>query len=185
MASRLALLLHVCEALCLFWVVEQPRGSLLFCHPRLQLVVRHFTVFKVCVHQFDFGAITEKATWLYSNRPWLGQMVRFALPNRAARRETLVTRAKRSDGVETYCANALTKGSQHCPVQFGIAFANVFKAHRHELLTAAMSYRESVDVSVAEVDDTMMLAMLHAPLASGQQGWLDADTLSVMQALRS
>ena len=67
MVARVALLLMICEAKRVFYILEQPQGSLLQFHPRFQEflgMVRK--LFRISVQMKDFGAPSQKSTWLYS-----------------------------------------------------------------------------------------------------------------------
>ena len=66
-ATRLALLIYLLEAMGCMWVVEQPRGSLLFFHPRLQQILRggRIDVHKHRIIMHEFGANCMKPMWLF------------------------------------------------------------------------------------------------------------------------
>ena len=67
MVARVALLLFLCSCKGLWWVVEQPRGSLLEFHPMMQQVFKRIRTWRQHVKMADFAADTEKGTWLYSS----------------------------------------------------------------------------------------------------------------------
>ena len=98
MAARLAALLIVAEALGLWYVVEQPAGSLLFCHPRMQRIIATTIVSKYKFRQCDFGAVSPKPTWLWSNRSFVRLLDDEKLESGAAPTTTLVQRGKQRDG---------------------------------------------------------------------------------------
>ena len=68
MASRCAILLCVAFARGLFWVLEQPKGSLFQYHPSMQTVFRLRKCFKHHLNMFHYGAESMKGTWLYSGQ---------------------------------------------------------------------------------------------------------------------
>lgn len=65
-ASRVAILLLLCAARSVFWVVEQPKGSLLELHPLIQKVFKMINAYKLHIRMGDYGGETLKPTWLYS-----------------------------------------------------------------------------------------------------------------------
>ena len=66
MAARVAILLFICAARGIFWVLEQPKGSLFEYHPQIQAVFTVLRCFKKNISMLDFGAASLKPTWLYS-----------------------------------------------------------------------------------------------------------------------
>ena len=66
MAARVAILLFICAARGIFWVLEQPKGSLFEFHPQIQAVFTALKCFKKTISMGDFGAASLKPTWLYS-----------------------------------------------------------------------------------------------------------------------
>lgn len=74
MVSRLTLLLYLAEAKGQWWVVEQPRGSLLESHPRFARFCQDFEVVRFSCKMGDFGAETEKPTWLYSSKKFVEEL---------------------------------------------------------------------------------------------------------------
>lgn len=67
MVSRCALLILLASAKGIWWVMEQPRGSLLEHHPLMEEVFRRVKVFRHHIRMIDYAASTEKGTWLYSS----------------------------------------------------------------------------------------------------------------------
>lgn len=67
MVSRCALLLLLASAKGIWWVMEQPRGSLLEHHPLMEEVFRRVKVFRHHIRMIDYAASSEKGTWLYSS----------------------------------------------------------------------------------------------------------------------
>ena len=61
------LLIYICAALQVWWILEQPKGSLMEYHPLFQQVLRVTDVFKLFTRMRDFGHGSEKPTWLYSS----------------------------------------------------------------------------------------------------------------------
>ena len=66
MACRVAILLYLAVARSLFWVLEQPKGSLFQYHPQMQAVMRAIKVYRKSISMGAFGAASKKPTWLYT-----------------------------------------------------------------------------------------------------------------------
>jgi hypothetical protein len=185
MAARLAMLLILCEALGVWWTVEQPCGSMLFLHPRLQYVLRRTRVFKHLLYQYNYGAIAKKGTWLFSNRPWICDMDKHKLPGALPPPRSLVTVSRKNDGSRSYTANKKTKASQFYPKHFGIAVAQVYRDHDcdlknefSDLYTRVVKFADGRDVH-------SLLNIMDTKFEVGKEGWADADIASVFAYLAS
>lgn len=66
MVARVCLLILLAHSVGVFWVLEQPRGSLLENHPCFQLLMRKLVIWRKHIRMCDYGSETEKGTWLYS-----------------------------------------------------------------------------------------------------------------------
>lgn len=66
MVARCCLLVFLAAARGIWWVLEQPRGSLLQYHPAFQLLSSMLKVYRKHIKMGNFGSLTEKGTWLYS-----------------------------------------------------------------------------------------------------------------------
>ena len=66
MVCRVVLLLFLCIAKQLWFIVEQPQGSLLQYHPSFQDVCKHVRIWRKYVTMAKYGAGSQKGTWLYS-----------------------------------------------------------------------------------------------------------------------
>ena len=66
LVARLVLLLFISAAKRLFDVVEQPSGSLLQFHTSFQTFCKKVKTWRKFVSMGDYGAGSEKGTWLYS-----------------------------------------------------------------------------------------------------------------------
>ena len=62
-----SILLFLASAKGIWWIMEQPRGSLLEAHPLIQYVFRRIRTWRQHIKMGDYAADTEKATWLYSS----------------------------------------------------------------------------------------------------------------------
>ena len=63
---RTLICLWVCAALQVWWVLEQPKGSLMQEHPAFQQFMRRVQTFRYYLAMRDYGGPTQKPTWLYS-----------------------------------------------------------------------------------------------------------------------
>ena len=66
MVARCCLLIFLAAARGIWWILEQPRGSLLQYHPAFQLLSSMLKVYRKHIKMGNYGSLTEKATWLYS-----------------------------------------------------------------------------------------------------------------------
>lgn len=66
MVARVCILILIAASKGCFWIVEQPRGSLLQEHPGFQKVLHLLRVWRKHIKMGNYGAATEKGTWLYS-----------------------------------------------------------------------------------------------------------------------
>ncbi len=69
MVARCCILIFLAAARGIFWVVEQPRGSLLDQHPCFQRTMQVIDMWRKHIKMINYGAGTETATWLYSGDP--------------------------------------------------------------------------------------------------------------------
>ena len=73
MVARVVLLLCIAAAKGCWWMLEQPKGSLLESHVAFQLFLRMVPKLNTSVSRFStslcwFGADTRKPLWVYSSR---------------------------------------------------------------------------------------------------------------------
>ena len=61
MMSRVVLLCCIFDALGIWWLVEQPKGSLMQWHPRWQWLMSVRAVYRLSFRMRTFGAATDKA----------------------------------------------------------------------------------------------------------------------------
>ena len=137
--SRLVLILYIYEAQGVWWVLEQPRNSLLELHPRFQQYLRDHEVFRTGVDLGSFGSSTQKPLWLYSNKKWVGEISRYASrwwDSSMADLELVQVRPDSTGALRVYGVPQSLHESQHYPPAFGEAVAAVHVAHLHELYTA-------------------------------------------------
>lgn len=67
-ASRTLVLLYVCAALQVFWLLEQPCNSVMEALPSFQSFMKDVRTFRHSFCMETYGGPTKKPTWLYSGR---------------------------------------------------------------------------------------------------------------------
>ena len=68
MVARCVLLILLAASRGIFWVLEQPRGSLLELHPAFEMLMQKVRVWRKALNMSNYGADSEKPTWLYSGQ---------------------------------------------------------------------------------------------------------------------
>ena len=66
--GRTLVLLWVAASLGVWWVLEQPVGSLMQEHPAMREFMRFVRTYRKHIYMGDYGGETKKPTWLYSGR---------------------------------------------------------------------------------------------------------------------
>ncbi len=116
-ADFVALALEACTARGLYFVLEQPAGSLLFDYEPISRALRMCQAGQVSVSLWDFGAESTKPLALWGTAPWLGRL--------RDRRPTLCGRRKRKRLVTYSCASVTGIG---CELQASAAYPGPFSA---------------------------------------------------------
>lgn len=75
MVGRVCLLFLLAAARGVWVILEQPRGSLLAQHPAFEYVCSKLVVWRKHIRMQNYGAPTQKGTWLYSSRALSYQLV--------------------------------------------------------------------------------------------------------------
>lgn len=75
MVARVCLLFLLAAARGIWVILEQPRGSLLAQNPAFEYVCAKVVVWRKHIRMQNFGAPTQKGTWLYSSRDPSHQLV--------------------------------------------------------------------------------------------------------------
>ena len=76
MVARACLMIAICCAKQVWWLLEQPSGSLLELHPRFQELAAMLQIFRKFIQMGRFGAGSKKGTWLYSGASFCYRLVR-------------------------------------------------------------------------------------------------------------
>jgi hypothetical protein len=53
---------------------EQPKGSMMEAHPRFAEMIRRTRLYRCHLTLWDFGGESAKPLWMYSQKPWLGEL---------------------------------------------------------------------------------------------------------------
>ena len=96
------------------WIMEQPAGSLLQEHPRFASLCKMMPIFKIKIKMGEYGAETEKATWLYSNYKYIETIVDYKVRDWSPElaQKPLVTSYIDQNGVKRCTGTAELKASQ-------------------------------------------------------------------------
>lgn len=165
----MCLLVILVQALGMLITIEQPDSSVLEYHPRMQEMLSMMPVYKTKFKMFNFGGDTSKGTLLYSNRPWISEVLSFQL-NRAGEQQSVkLVNHWTGQGKLKFRGNDKLKGSQAYPVHFGRAMAEVFARHQCDLKASSAQVQDKVAGASWQLD-TMRL---EATLPPGC-GWPDA-----------
>ena len=127
MVARLAVLLRIVHVFDIMWVLEQPQGSLMERHPRIQDLCTSTGVCRSSWRMGDFGASSQKPTWLYANRSL--RSLRFYRVRACSKTCTRLTTCKGThDGRRNVQGNkeALRRSATY-PRQFGEALSHVYR----------------------------------------------------------
>ncbi len=129
MATRTCLLLYLARARGCSWVVEQPRSSLLHCHPRFQQLFGTALVYRTHVVLGAYNAPTRKPLYLLSNDPWIDSLSS-RLP-KAGHMYQMKTYKAYVDhaGRKRVCGGKHLKASQTYPRKFGREVARQWAEH--------------------------------------------------------
>ena len=67
LTARTLIIMMICHALGCFWCLEQPKGSLMEELPVFQQFLKKIPTWKHCFNMRDYGAASQKPTWLYAS----------------------------------------------------------------------------------------------------------------------
>jgi hypothetical protein len=175
MVSRTVLLLLVLAARGTFWVLEQPKGSLMEYHPRFQWLLRTLELFKKHITMKDFGKSSEKGTWLWTQHECINDIDNFHQPYTGELLK-LTTAFTDKHGKVKYNGNkAQLKDSAAYPDAFGQALVSVFHKNEHDIKQRALTLKRNSDFK----------EMPHIfKTESGTDVWSDAMLQPIFKYLR-
>ena len=128
MAARCAVLLCIAAARGLFWILEQPKNSLFQFHPCVQSVLQILECYRKPINMGDYGALTQKPTWLYSGHAYINDLDKFRpvrLPKKEGKHELVVCYYD-SKGVARIKGSKFLKASQAYPPAFFVLVCQHF-----------------------------------------------------------
>lgn len=67
LAMRTLIIVMICHALGCFWILEQPKGSVMEALPGFQQLLKRLDIWKHTLNMADYGAPSLKPTWLYAS----------------------------------------------------------------------------------------------------------------------
>ena len=167
------LVLLLFDAMGIFWLVEQPKGSMMQNWGRFEWFIMNRVVHRHQIKMVDFGGESAKPTWLYSNMPWICELDLY-------KPTTLVHRQKKAlastwvdaSGKNRCAGNSDTKASQAYPKEFGDAVCMLAESHRADLVIAANAAEDNAKQWKAR--------RAFSPGKAYVDPWADADLLPVV-----
>lgn len=179
MVSNLVLALVLLTLKGVFWIVEQPAGSLLEEHPRWKELCRMVKVYRTHVWMSDYGAPSPKPSWLYSQMSWISEIRDFRSDDTRGRAlegsAVMSTKRTRADGTVAVTGGADLKASQAYTPAFGQAVVRLHARHQ-QAMVAAQTAREAA-VGRAHVDVAAYMQ------AAGRDLWCDSSLPACVQFL--
>ena len=153
MVSRTILALLLCQIRRIWWVLEQPQGSLMESHPRFRWMLKRLRVYRVRICMSWFGASSEKPTWLYSNWKFIEEIVKYAKPTDLGNlgKKSLAIKYKDASGQTRVVGGPDLKSSQAYPKGFGTALCAVYQDHMMELRRWAADVPEHPSRSMTDL----------------------------------
>jgi hypothetical protein len=70
----MCLLVYLMMAKTVLVLWEQPKGSMMESHPRFSELIAKFRMFRCYLTLWDFGGESAKPLWIYSQKPWVGEL---------------------------------------------------------------------------------------------------------------
>lgn len=134
LACRTLLIVMIAQALCCFWVLEQPKGSTMDLLPCFQELLRKVTVWKHKFNMQDYGAPSKKPTWIYSSHKIINELPDFK-PTWLPELPPVEMAVKYVDGSgkQRVKGGSSLKASQSYPLQFGRALSKLRSRHSNQL----------------------------------------------------
>ena len=174
MVSRMILILVMFDSMGIFWIVEQPRGSMMQHWSRFEWFINTRNVYRHKIHMVNYGGESKKPTWLYSNMWWIQCIEQYQPASLTVRpkAEVLATTYLDRKGVKKCNGNQDTKGSQAYPIGFGYAVCELAEAFKHEMITAS-------NAAEAQARDSKTKHAF-SPSEAYTDPWVDADLVPVV-----
>ncbi len=148
LVARTVLLCMLLTCRGVFWVLEQPNGSLMQHHPYFQWMLSMIRVYRHAISMREYGAPSAKPTWLYSAHACVADVDRYACATRAVDDVALVTKYTDRAGKVRCSGGPRLKASQSYPAQFGQAICETYMQNAWAIKAAA---RERASFWSAEI----------------------------------
>ena len=146
MVARVLLLHWVFVARYIFFVIEQPCSSSMERHHQFQAFLRSFPLWRQSVAMGDFGALSQKASWLYSGHSCIGQINLYHSTMRAETKTKLAHLRIDSLGKRRVDGSEHLKGSQAYTAQFGWGLLQVYRQNlKHIKSVSDSAYQRCLD----------------------------------------
>ena len=142
MVARVLLLQWIFMARMIFMAVEQPCSSWMQLHDQFQAFLRFFPLWRQSVCMGDFGADTQKATWLYCDHACIARIDHFQSSMVAGSKTSLATTRVDDFGNKCVDGNANLKRSQAYTRQFGWALVQTYRMHQEHIQGIAHEVRD-------------------------------------------
>ena len=148
--SRAILVCLLLTAKGTFWILEQPKGSLMEHHGRFQWLARRLGLFRVGFSMAKFGGETRKDTWCYSPFEFVLKLPEyFTKPdwkasNATSSNCTIIT--EKADGTLSVSGGPGLKESQHYPPGFGKAITQIYFDHEHLVKAAFKDFKACIEI---------------------------------------
>lgn len=132
LCARTLVILWLCAAQSVWFVLEQPSSSLMELHCLFQRFIRRIPLRKLTIRMADFGSATAKPTILYSSHRAIDDLPSYKTARRLVERE-MVRHYTNQKGEHRICGGKDLKSSQAYPRGFGQGMAKcrtrVLKSH--------------------------------------------------------
>jgi hypothetical protein len=134
--ARTCLLIVLCIAKGIHWIVEQPSSSVMVYGPEMDVIKHHYNMVEVKTWMGAFGAASPKATVLYSSSDWINAMQRSLDRTKLKKQDA----GKNLDIARQYVDTAGRrrvqgghglKATQAYPDGFGVSLAAEYKARAY------------------------------------------------------
>ena len=172
MVSRTVLLLLVLSAVGAMWFLEQPQGSLMEFHPRVQWLLHLMPVWKKSFEMSSFGAPTPKRTWVYSNKPHINGIEDYSVPKTNGVKKQMVKKYKNAKGETKITGGKDLKGSQSYPDPFGFAILGLMVEHEESLIRDAQKLHAEAAKHAA---NHAIRLVAHPAQSNKLDHWVDAE----------
>lgn len=171
MFGRLMILLMICSAKKVWWILEQPHSSIMHYHPLFQrfLQLRGVEVRKLFTCMGWFGAGSKKPTHLYSSHQVIEELNDYADKNFIPKQDMEVSR-KYTDGSgrPRVCGGRNLKQTQAYPKRFGRVLSKLRTKHKKSMKKEAREFLRTALSSDQGGPD-------HRPLIN--QAWIEGANL--------